>query len=145
MLRMAHRQPLSLQAKAKLGRWDPRMLNGHDGNVTPATKRFIRRGVAAGLVCTSTTGGTHAPNSFHYQRWHGKGRAADLAAPMTRVGLWRMKLFYRREYRREKANRGTQYSELFGPGRHYIKNGQRFPGQFPGHGNHVHGAPAGYR
>jgi hypothetical protein len=139
------KQPLSLQAKAKLGRWDNRMLNAHPGNVTPAVKRFIRRGVAAGLVCTATTNGTHAQGSYHYQRWHGKGRAADLAAAMTRIGLWRMKRFYRREYRREKAGRGTQYMELFGPGAHYVKNGQRLPGQFPGHTDHVHGAPAAYR
>lgn len=139
---MARKQPLSLQAKAKLGRWDNRMLNGKPGNVTPAVKRFIRRGVAAGLVCTSTTGGRHAKGSFHYTR---PGRAADLAAPMTKIGVWRMKRFYRREYRREKNNPGTQYLELFGPGRHYIKNGQRLPGQFPGHTDHIHGAPKGLK
>ena len=139
------KQPLSLQAKAKAGRWDNRMLNGKSGDVTPAVRRFIRRGVAAGLVCTSTTGGKHSAGSFHYQRWHGRGRAADLAAAMTRVGIWRMKRFYRREYRREKAFRGAQYAELFGPGRHYVKNGQRLGGQMPGHSDHIHGAPAGYK
>lgn len=134
------KQLLTLQAKAKLGHWDDRMLNGHPGNVTRAVKRFIRRGVAAGLVVTATTDGQHAAGSYHYS-----GRAADLAAPMTRVGIWRMKIFYRREYRREKVNPGTQYLELFGPGRHYVKNGQRLPGQFPAHENHVHGAPRGTR
>jgi hypothetical protein len=132
------KQPLSLQAKAKLRRWDDRMLNGHPGNVTRAVKRFIRRGAAAGLVCTSTTDGEHAPGSFHYS-----GRAADVAAPTTRLGIWRMKRFYRREYRREKGGMGIQYLELLGPGAHYIKSGVRYPGQFPGHTNHVHGAPKG--
>lgn len=136
------RPPLTLRAKAKLGRWDPKMLNGHSGNVTPATRRFIRRGVAAGLVCTSTTGGTHAPGSFHYYR---PGRAADMAAALTRRGKARMRRFYRREYRREKRDKGVQYLELFGPGQHYVKNGQRLPGQFPGHTDHVHGAPAAWR
>lgn len=136
------KQPLTLQAKAKLGRWDDRMLNGHPGNVTPAVKRFIRRGVASGLVCTATTNGTHATGSYHYMR---PGRAGDMAAPMTRIGLWRMKMFYRREVKRELHDGGTQYLELFGPGKTYIKNGRRLPGQFPGHGNHVHGAPRATR
>lgn len=132
------------RARAAVGITPRSAFNGHPTNVTPAVKRFIRRGVRAGLVVTATTDGRHAPGSFHYQRWHNRGRGADMAAAMTRVGIAKMKKFYQREYRREKAHSGVQYMELFGPGRHYVKNGQRRPGQFPGHDNHVHGAPAGY-
>lgn len=106
--------------------------------VTPACRRFIYRALRKGLVVTSTTGGRHAPGSWHYARWRGMGRAVDVAGPYKG-----MRELYIQEVKRELAFRGVAYNELFGPGKTYIKNGVRRPGQFVGHTDHIHGAPRG--
>lgn len=80
------------------------------------------------LTVTSTTGGKHAPNSWHY-----KGRAIDLAGPNMVLAT---KILH-------DAFPGAK--ELFHTyARAYqIKNGRPFPGVIPGHGNHIHLALAG--
>lgn len=107
--------------------------------VTPACRRFIYRALRHDLTVTSTTGGKHAPGSWHYARWRGMGRAVDVAGPYSN-----MRRFYTQEVRREIRTPGVVgYHELFGPGRTYVKNGRRHPGQFPHHEDHIHGAPRG--
>lgn len=121
-----------------------RIARSHN-EVTHACRRFIYRGLRAGLVVTSTIGGTHARGSWHYARWRGKGRAVDMASPKGNAEARRRDehAFFVQEVKRELRFRGTAYLELFGPGHSYIKNGQRLRGQFPGHTDHVHGAPKG--
>lgn len=79
------------------------MLNGHPGNITWRVKRAIVRGVNHGLYVTSTTGGRHAPGSYHY-----KGRAVDMG------GSWdNMARFQWSELRRFR--RWRKIVELIGP------------------------------
>jgi len=73
-----------------------------------------------GLRITSTTGGRHAPGSYHY-----KGRAFD-AAGSHRA----MSQFYR-------EMSGTSPTELFYDPSGGIKHGRNI-GAIGGHGDHVH-------
>jgi hypothetical protein len=119
------------------------MLNGHGGDVTPAVKKTIVRAVRAGLVVTSTTGGHHAPGSYHYSR---PGRAVDVGLPASLVGTAegrrRMVTFQRKE-----ARHAERYDELFGPDNDgCVKNGVRISlGEGTPlenlHDSHVHLAP----
>lgn len=81
-----------------------------------------------GLRITSTTGGTHAKNSWHY-----KGRAFDASnansptPQMRNFALWAAKTY------------GKSALEMFyDPLGWYIKNGSRISGAIGGHSNHVH-------
>lgn len=80
----------------------------------------MARAQELGLRITSTTGGKHAPNSYHY-----RGRAFDSAGSPAA-----MKQFYR-----EMA--GTNPTELFYDPMGGIKHGRNI-GAIGGHGNHVH-------
>ncbi len=73
-----------------------------------------------GLTITSTTGGHHAPHSYHYQ-----GRAFDAAGSRSA-----MSKFYR-----EMAHTGP--TELFYDPMGGIKHGRNV-GSIGGHGTHVH-------
>jgi hypothetical protein len=73
-----------------------------------------------GLRITSTTGGKHAPNSYHYQ-----GRAFDAAGSPAQ-----MRAFYS-----EMSH--TNPTELFYDPMGGIKHGRNI-GAIGGHGNHVH-------
>jgi hypothetical protein len=73
-----------------------------------------------GLRITSTTGGRHAPRSYHYQ-----GRAFDAAGSHSQ-----MSQFYREMAR-------TNPTELFYDPMGGIKHGRNI-GPIGGHGNHVH-------
>lgn len=92
---------MTLSTKARLRRWDPAFLNGRAGNINRATRLFIMRAYRAGLRVTSTTGGKHAPGSYHYT-----GQAADVAGPLDAMVRFQ---------RREHTRRGRRYRELFGP------------------------------
>lgn len=137
--------------RASKGIWQGEFLRAYGpngprlGDVTPRVKREIMRAIAVGCVVTSTTGGTHAPGSWHYQKssyrsssgkWRIGGRAADLGG--GRIALWR---YYRDARRRERAKSSPQFHELFGPGNEYVKEGRFYSGQFPDHTDHVHVAP----
>jgi TP901 family phage tail tape measure protein len=82
-----------------------------------------------GLSITSTTGGTHAPGSYHYS-----GRAFD-ASNGTNTPE-------ERSYFLDAASRwGGKMLELFyDPIGWYIKNGSKVPGAIGGHSDHVHTA-----
>jgi hypothetical protein len=80
----------------------------------------MSRAKQLGLRITSTTGGRHAPNSYHY-----RGRAFDAAGSASA-----MSQFYR-----EMA--GTNPTELFYDPQGGIKHGRNI-GAIGGHGDHVH-------
>jgi hypothetical protein len=139
-----------LIARAKLGIWDRRYCAyyGVDPNVSPACKRFIVRGYAAGLVPTSTTGGAHSSGSYHYQRdGAGRGRGVDLGLRREHIGtpegLRRMEAFQRAEFARFPKSGAL---ELIGPlagltvlrgTSSQLAEGSALETQ---HDNHVHGA-----
>jgi hypothetical protein len=141
-----------LTAKARLGRWDSRYLayNGVASNVTAAVKAFITRGYAAGLVPTSTTGGSHAPNSLHYPRG-GVGHAADLGLRSEEVGTAKgrrkMEKFQAAEFKRDQRGR-VRLTELIGPSNRLVILRSKTSPLAEGaaleqaHDNHVHGAIA---
>jgi hypothetical protein len=115
--------------------FQPWMLNGTAGNISPAAKKFVVRAVNAGLYVTSTTGGKHAPTSYHYDK--PLGRAVDVAGPWDKMVAFQ---------RAESARRAADYLELFGPDNTVqVRNGQRFAfseGEALEnlHDTHVHGA-----
>lgn len=126
--------------RRRVGTFRSSMLDGHPGNVADQVKRFValayRFAEERGTVCTvtATTDGTHAVNSWHYH--HPLGWAVDLIFPtvalMEEFQTWVV----------EKTEDGElDWLELFGPANFYVKNGERVPGHFPDHGDHVHGAP----
>ncbi|MFN0249963.1 MAG: hypothetical protein ACKV2T_23975 [Kofleriaceae bacterium] len=78
------------------------------------------RAVELGLTITSTTGGRHAPRSYHYQ-----GRAIDVSGSRGA-----MRQFYTEMSR-------TNPTELFYDPMGGMKNGRNI-GAIGGHGNHVH-------
>ena len=82
-----------------------------------------------GLQITSTTGGTHAPGSYHYS-----GRAFDASNGTDTPE--------ERSYFLDAASRwGSKILELFfDPIGWYIKNGSKVPGAIGGHSDHVHTA-----
>lgn len=79
-----------------------------------------------GLVVTSTTGGTHATNSYHYQ-----ARAEDLAS-------WDIRKMKAAQRAIALVIGKRNIKELFGPAAWYIKDGVKIKGAFPDHGDHVH-------
>ena len=80
----------------------------------------MSRAKQLGLTITSTTGGKHAPHSYHY-----RGRAFDAAGSRAAMG----------QFYREMA--GTHPTELFYDPMGGIKNGRNI-GAIGGHGTHVH-------
>lgn len=80
----------------------------------------MERARALGLRITSTTGGKHAPNSYHY-----KGRAIDVAGSPAAM----------RQFFNEMALLSP--TELFYDPLGGIKHGRRI-GAIGGHRNHVH-------
>jgi lysozyme len=138
-----------LISKARLGRWDDRycMFFGVDPEVTPDVRAYITRAYGAGLVPTSTTGGSHSAHSFHFQKIGGKGRAADIGLRSdlvgTQKGLERMQRFQVREFAKRGASNPV---ELIGPDNNMcVLNGvvsslAEGSGLENQHDNHVHGA-----
>jgi len=111
-----------LRLKATAGRFDSRMCSyyGVSPKVNPACRRAICRAYAAGLVPTSTTGGKHAPGSYHTQlNSRGEGRGIDLGLRRdevgTQKGLKRMETFQRKELWRFRHGKLPQMAELIGP------------------------------
>lgn len=83
-------------------------------------KWAMKRAKKLGLWITSTTGGQHAPGSYHYQ-----GRAFDCAGSASNMAA-----FY-------KATRWTNPTELFYDPLGGVKYGQDI-GPIGGHSDHVH-------
>ena len=133
-----------LISKARLGRWDSRycMFFGVDPEVSPPVRAYIMRAYGAGLVPTSTTGGSHAPGSFHYQK-----RAADIGLRSDLIGTAKGTERMRRFQASEFAKRAERHPiELIGPDNSLcVLGGVVSPlaegsGLEDQHDNHVHGA-----
>ncbi len=90
------------------------------GSNSARLQAATRRARELGLTVTSTTGGTHAAHSYHYQ-----GRAVDVAGSPAAM----------RQLYRELA--ATNPTELFYDPMGGIKNGRNI-GAIGGHGTHVH-------
>ena len=90
------------------------------GGWSSAMNHAIHRAHELGLRVTSTTGGRHAPHSYHY-----RGRAIDFAGSASA-----MRHFYRDMAR-------THPTELFYDPLGGIKHGRSI-GAIGGHRNHVH-------
>lgn len=83
-----------------------------------------------GLYVTATVGrpGVHSPTSYHYQS---PRYAVDIASgSVTQMVRAQEELL-----RRFGAG---HFKELFGPAPWYVKNGVRYEGAFPAHGDHIH-------
>jgi len=80
------------------------------------------------LVITATSDGQHAVGSYHYQQ-----RAVDFG--MRDGGSYDYK---HKAYQKIRRKFGSRWTELFGPGKWYVKNRVYQSGQFPGHTDHIH-------
>jgi hypothetical protein len=99
--------------------------NGHPPLRVKRLRKAVRVAARYGLVVTSTTGGTHAPTSWHY-----KGRAVDLASgSVSDMAAAQAAI--------DRVVGRTNLLELFGPGRPNVKNGSICP-PIPDHRDHVH-------
>ena len=83
-----------------------------------------------GLYVTATVGrpGVHSPTSYHYQS---PRYAVDIAAYSVTSMVQAQEELLRRFG-------ASHFKELFGPAPWYVKNGQKIPGAFPAHHDHVH-------
>lgn len=77
-----------------------------------------------GLKITSTTGGKHVPNSYHYQ-----GRAVDFSGdPAREMSLMHYALAHPHQFK----------EAFFDPAGYYVKDGRVYRGAIGGHNDHVH-------
>lgn len=105
------------------------MLNGLPNTISPAEQEVVAFVVVVHhQTITATSNGVHATGSYHY--YH-PCRAVDWAgADMCNVMIAVIKQF----------GGDSKFIEQFGPCQFYVKNGVRYPGMFPGHGDHGHSA-----
>jgi hypothetical protein len=96
------------------------LLADTHGGFGPQLNSALSRARELGLHVNSTTGGRHAPHSYHY-----RGRAIDFGGRPAA-----MRQFYREMSR-------THPTELFYDPMGGIKHGRQI-GAIGGHGNHVH-------
>jgi hypothetical protein len=89
-------------------------------------KDASRLAVRMGLTVTSTTGGVHVTNSFHY-----RGLAIDVSGSHSQ-----MQAFFHQSL--DTYGQGNVIELFYDPIGYYIKYGQRVPGAIGGHGDHVH-------
>ena len=92
------------------------------GGFGPKLTSAMQRAEQMGLTITSTNGGRHTRNSYHYRDG---GRAFDAAGSRSQM----------RQFYREMA--GTNPTELFYDPEGGIKHGRSI-GAIGGHGDHVH-------
>lgn len=130
--------------KRRVGDFHVGMLDGHSANIADQVKRFIALAYKfadqRGYVCTvtSTTGGSHASLSWHYIL-AGRNKLG-FAVDLIFATVAQMEEFQR--FLLEHTDDGAgDFLELFGPDGFYVKNGVRYEGHFPDHGDHLHGAP----
>ncbi|HWM11066.1 MAG TPA: hypothetical protein VNO82_17045 [Solirubrobacteraceae bacterium] len=111
------------------------LLRGHAAPQVPELLEVIAEAAAAGLVVTSTTGGTHAPGSFHY-----RARAVDLGFPGNPFSAEGQRTFIR--FQHKLARTPGRFAELIGPDVHKnVKNGGfiRYSASTEAaHKNHIH-------
>jgi hypothetical protein len=85
-----------------------------------------RLAVQTGLTVTSTTGGVHVTNSFHY-----RGLAIDVSGSPGAMRAFFFKAL-------ETYGAANTIELFYDPIGYYIKYGQRVSGAIGGHGDHVH-------
>lgn len=111
--------------------------NGHTPVLGAVGEFLVKKAAEFGLVVTATTDGQHASTSYHYL-----ALAIDFGVVAALVGTSEART---REIAFQNwLDKAFPHSaEIFGPDSHYIKNGVRYAGMFPDHGDHVHiGKPA---
>jgi len=99
----------------------------------PVKGRQIRKAARValsvpGVYVTSTTGGTHSATSYHYQ-----GRAIDFGSDD-----YTNNSEAQAQARLSDKFGDGYFTELFGPADWYVKDGNRSPGTFPAHHDHLH-------
>jgi tellurite resistance protein len=111
------------------------LLRGHPAPQVPALLDVIVEAAKAGLVVTSTTGGSHAAGSYHY-----RARAVDLGYPGNPYSADGQRTFVRFQHR--LARNPRRFAELIGPDVHKnVKNGVfiRYNASTEAaHKNHIH-------
>lgn len=116
--------------------YSPILLNGHSSNIADELKPVVAFVVLARHQAVTDTYdyGGHANGSWHYPSSDPtpppEGHAIDSAGPDMCGSM-----------QATEAKFGAGYFlELFGPCSYYVKNGGKYPGMFPGHGDHQHSA-----
>ena len=96
----------------------------------PHYTKEVRTAQLYGLYVTATKGspGVHSPTSYHYQS---PNYAVDMGhySVQTMIAAQNALL--------NKFGAG-HFKELFGPDSWYVKNGVKYSGAFPAHGDHIH-------
>lgn len=96
----------------------------------PHYTKEVRLAQLFGLYVTATKGspGVHSPTSYHYQP---PNYAVDMANYSTQAMINAQNALL------NKFGAG-HFKELFGPDGWYVKNGVKYSGAFPAHGDHIH-------
>lgn len=90
----------------------------------------VRTAQLYGLYVTATKGspGVHSPTSYHY-------RAPNYAVDM---GHYSVQVMINAQNALLDKFGAAHFKELFGPDGWYVKNGVKYSGAFPAHGDHIH-------
>ena len=96
----------------------------------PHYTKEVRTAQLYGLYVTATVGrpGVHSPTSYHYQD---PRYAVDMASYSVQPMISAQNALL------DKFGAG-HFKELFGPDSWYVKNGVKYSGAFPAHGDHIH-------
>lgn len=127
ILRKKYKKAKEKASKGKI-EFESWMLNGCPSNIHSDLKKPIAIGVLLyDQVVTATSNGQHSSGSYHY---YNPIRGVDMASwSVSDMKAFQNKLF-------EKY--GLKFRELFGPDSFYVKNGVKYSGVFPAHGDHLH-------
>ena len=108
--------------------------NGHPALADANVKKCAQVALAANgdLFITATSDGVHTPTSYHYQHMAFDAGSSGRYGEQPEIDAQEALL--------AKFGAGF-FRELFGPAGWYIKNGVKYAGTFPGHGDHLHCAP----
>jgi len=125
---------LADQAKAHIQRLKEKLqaqqINWNGKYKVPYYKNEIRTAQNLGLYITATKGntGVHSPTSYHYQA---PNYAVDMGHSSVQVMI---------NAQNALLNKfgAAHFKELFGPDAWYVKNGVKYGGAFPAHGDHIH-------
>lgn len=105
-------------------------VNWNGKTPLPHYSKEVRLCQDYGLYVTATVGrpGVHSATSYHYQS---PRYAVDIASSSVTLMVRAQEELLRRYG-------AGHFKELFGPAQWYVKNGQKIPGAFPAHHDHIH-------
>lgn len=105
-------------------------INWNGKHPVPYYTKEVRTAQLLGLYVTATKGspGVHSPTSYHYQS---PNYAVDMGHASVQVMINAQNALL------NKFGAG-HFKELFGPDGWYVKNGVKYSGAFPAHGDHIH-------